>query len=176
MEKYNGWIIDENDSSHSESKVVLRAKFFPDIKEFYSLLKKKGVVSTSYEFLSDYYLWKSFNGDINAILKLINDPTRQVHLYYKMQGFARNYKYGLDTQTSKNDFRVYTELINLSTQHQYTTTQQSSAILMIGDYFLRERALKKIKEYIDQNLPRIQPLLISKLKEQKLIPDWVTVF
>ena len=93
-----------------------------------------------------------------------------------MQDFARNYKYGLDTQTSKNDFRVYTELINLSTQHQYTTTQQSSAILMIGDYFLRERALKKIKEYIDQNLPRIQPLLISKLKEQKLIPDWVTVF
>ena len=47
---------------------------------------------------------------------------------------------------------------------------------MIGDYFLKERAMKKIKEYIDKNLPRIQPIMISRLKEQKLIPEWVTVF
>ena len=99
MEKYNGWIIDEDYVSHSDSKVVLRAKIIPNIEEFYSLLKKKGVVSVPYEFLSEYYLWKSFNGDIIAVLKLIDDPTRQVQLYYKMQNFARNYKYGLNSRS-----------------------------------------------------------------------------
>ncbi len=176
MEKYNGWIIDEDYVSHSDSKVVLRAKIIPNIEEFYSLLKKKGVVSVPYEFLSEYYLWKSFNGDIIAVLKLIDDPTRQVQLYYKMQNFARNYKYGLKTENEKRDFSLYSELMKLISQHQYSTTQQSSAILMIGDYFLKERAMKKIKEYIDKNLPRIQPIMISRLKEQKLIPEWVTVF
>lgn len=176
MEKYNGWIIDEDVVSRSDSKVVLRASIYPNLEELYSILKAKKVVDTPFDFLTDYHLWKSFNGNIPAILSQIKDPTQRVHFFYRLNDFADRYKYGLGNKNSQRDYNLYLALAKLRSQHQYSTTQQSSALLMIGDYFLRERAMKKIKEYIDKNLPRIQPEMLSRLKEQNLIPSWITVF
>lgn len=175
MEKYNGWIIDEDVVSHSDSKVVLHAKIYPNIEEIYSLLKKKGVVDTSYDYLSDYHLWKSLDGNASAILlsDQFMNPVYKYNLYERVKRAGDN---GLRSKNAQRDYTIYSALAKLRSQHQYSTTQQSSALLMIGDYFLQERAMKKIKEYIDKSLPRIQPEMLSRLKEQSLIPGWITVF
>ena len=167
MERYNGWLIDEHKQSegffHSDGRVVLDAKIVPDIETLYKILHNKGVVSEPFEKIANYVKY----GDGSNL-----SPSEKA--MYRMY-------HGVNFVSSVNskDLAVFMALFKIGSKHQYSTTQKAHAILSIdqtGSSFTYNRAMNKIKKYINDNLPNIQREMIAQLKQQQLIPEWVTVF
>ena len=167
MERYNGWLIDEHKQSegffHSDGRVVLDAKIVPDIETLYKLLHNKGVVSEPFEKIADYVKY----GDGSNL----SSSEKAVARMYNGANFV--------SSVNRKDLAVFMALFKIGSKHQYSTTQKAYAILSIdqtGSSVTYNRAMNKIKKYINDNLPNIQREMIAQLKQQQLIPEWVTVF
>ena len=167
MERYNGWLIDEQrrleGSFRSDGRVVLDAKIAPDIEMLYSILQSKGIVTEPVKKIADYVQYGD-GSNLSAMDKHIS------RMYY-----GANFV----SSVNKNDLAIIMGMVKIGSKYQYSTTQKAHAILSIdqtGDSFTRRRAMNKIKNYINDNLPNIQREMIAQLKQQRLIPDWVTIF
>lgn len=160
LAKYNGWIIDAEETSSgffSEGKSVLSAKIVPDIDSIYLLLKEKGVVSTSIKNIEEHF-----------------ESERIKDMYKKL--FPRRYYFSdsLSRFVERKDLDVYNALLEIGSKYQYSTVQQARVFWTFLDE--QNKALNKVEDYINNNLPNIRREIIAQLKQRRLIPDWVTVF
>ncbi len=154
MERYNGWIIDEEEVPlgffRGDGQLKLTAKIFPDIQYLYECLKQKGIVSESFERVTS-----NSTGDQDSW-------------------------WGLPSGTiNKKDVIVFNGIVKYAYNHQYYTTQTGYAILSIaqtGRERTYKRAMAKIEKYINDNLPNVRRDMVEYLKKENLIPNYVTIF
>lgn len=153
MEKYIGWIIDERNVTsgffRSDVAVDLEADIYPDWEALYNFLKDNGIVQNDYE----------------QLIRIV-----RASLY----GYSPNPSY-----SESQDLSFINAIIQYSEKNHYATRKTAKAILSItqtGSSRTRERAMKKIKEWVRDSLPNPRQGIIQFLKERRMIAQSVNPF
>ena len=143
MERYNGWLIEVEDITNfwlSDGIVKLKAVITPDVELVYNILRERRYVSTDSDGLANY-VTNSWN--INRVI-----PYPQ------------------------KDVEIFLTLIKYASTHRHTTTQTGHALLSIsstGKTNTRNRAMQKIRRWIDNTLSNPINDAISMLMEKHLL-------
>ena len=143
MERYNGWLIEVEDVTNfwlSDGMVKLKATVTPDVELVYNILKERRHVSTDSDRLASYI---SNTGNRNWII-----PYPQ------------------------KDVEIFLALIKYACTHSHITTQTGHALLSIsstGKTNTRNRAMQKIRRWIDNTLSNPINDAISMLMEKHLL-------
>lgn len=156
MEHYNGWVIDEKNVPlgffRSDGQVKLEATIYPDVPFLYEILRSKGLVSMS----------------ASALVSFV-----------KRLGYSRSNIDIYASGSDKKDLSIFNALAEYSLKHQYTTTQSAHSILSIdatGSTRTYRKAMTKIENYINVNLPNVRREAIAFLKSRNLVPQSTVVY
>ena len=156
MEKYNDWIIDEQEITHwflSNGRVKYHATIFPDIEELHDFLVENKIYSA-------YYFKNTLMGTITWYFE-----PRRIHNYYEKDEICMRNK------------AIFNAMQDFCKTLTYETTQKAYSYVDTGSMArTKKRAMDKIKDWIRENLPNPRAELIAYLKNRKLIGNTVNPF
>ena len=158
MEKFQDWIIEEKNVTSgwfSDGKVELEATVYPNIESLYNFLIENHIVKTPYTNIVNWIKYLSFNQHNNY--HFLRQPNKE----------------------EERDIIILNFVAELSNKETYKTTKKAYAILSIsqtGDEFTRDRAMKKIKEWVRDSLPNPRKRLIEHLIRKGVIASGTNIF